>query len=399
MEHTKLWTKDFILVSISTFFVFLTFYYLLVTLPVYALEELGTKASEAGLLVTIFLIAAIIIRPFAGHGMKLIGKRMILFLALLIFFVSSVLYFLPESIYTLLALRFFHGIGFGMATTVCGTIVADLIPDSRRGEGMGYYIMSTNLAMVLGPFLGLTILNQWGVTTMFTFSTLFAFFALLISLFIKLPSNKPITNSTQIKSTFSFGDIFELSAVKISIVAALFAIVYSAILSFVSVYANELGLVTVSNLFFVVYAFVLLLSRPFTGRWYDRFGANVIIYPSIICFAIGMLLLSQTTTALLFLISAALIGLGWGTLFPSFQTIAIQQAEPERRGLATATFLSIFDLGIGFGSFIIGLAAAQVEFSSLYFYCSLFVLFGAAIYYVLHGRGKLVAYKKEKITY
>ncbi|MBD8067674.1 MFS transporter [Bacillus sp. PS06] len=400
MVKPKLWTKDFILVSTSNLFIFLTFYALLVTLPIYALQEMKAKASEAGLLVTIFLVAAIIIRPFAGQAMKRFGKRIIFFISLVIFLGSSVLYFLPDTILTLLILRFFHGIGFGMATTVCGTIVADLIPDSRRGEGMGYYIMSSNLAMVLGPFLGLTIMNQWGEGPMFTFSALFALCALAFSLFIKLPKEQ-VAQETKARSKESFNikDFFELSAVRISIVAALFAIVYSSILSFVSVYAKDLGLLSVANFFFVVYAFVLLLSRPFTGKWYDRFGANVIIYPCIVCFAIGMFLLSQTTTASLFLISAALIGLGWGTLFPSFQTIAIEKAAPERRGLATATFLSIFDLGIGLGSFIIGLAAANVEFNSLYFYCSLFVLVGIAIYYLLHGKGHTVTYKKSEATY
>lgn len=399
MEHPKLWTKNFSFVSICTFFVFLAFYYLLVTLPVYALEKLHAKPSEAGLLITVFLVSAILIRPFAGKGMIRFGKQTMLLLSILIFFVSAILYFIPDSITALLILRFFHGIGFGMATTVCGAIVADIIPDSRRGEGMGYYIMSTNLAMVLGPFLGLMIMNQWGEVMMFTFSTIFSFFALMMTFLIKLPEQEPITKSVVNRTVFNINDLFEKSAIRISLVAALFAIVYSSLLSFVSVYAGELGLVKVSSLFFVVYAIVLLISRPFTGKWYDRFGENVIIYPCIVCFAIGMLLLSQSTTSFLFLFSAALIGLGWGTLFPSFQTIAIQEAPAERRGLATATFLSIFDLGIGVGSFVIGLAAAKVDFSSLYFYCSLYVLFGLVVYYFLHGKTGIRIYKKGEINY
>ncbi|MDZ5472722.1 MFS transporter [Bacillus sp. 31A1R] len=366
----------------------LSFYYLLVTLPLFALQELQAKASEAGLLVTIFLIAAILIRPFASQGMRILGKRMILLISVIIFFLSSALYFLPESIFTLLILRFVHGIGFGMATTVCGTIVADLVPDSRRGEGMGYFIMSSNLAMVIGPFLGLTIMNQSGETLMFTFSAVFSLCSLVISLLIKLPKATDKIKAPKEQAIFRLSDIFEKSAIKISVIAALFAIVYSSILSFVSVYAIDLGLMAVSNFFFVVYAFVLLLTRPFTGRWYDRFGPNVIIYPCIILFAVGMFLLSQTTTATIFLISAAIIGIGWGTLFPSFQTIAIQETSPERRGLATATFLSIFDLGIGIGSFVIGLAAAKVDFHSLYLYGSLYILLGLVAYYLLHARTK-----------
>jgi MFS family permease len=131
---------------------------------------------------------------------------------------------------------------------------------------------------------------------------------------------------------------------------------------------------------------VLLISRPFSGKWFDLFGANIIIYPAILCFAVGTFLLSGSNTSLLFLSSAALIGLGWGTMFPSLQTIAIQVAPPKKRALATATFLSIFDFGFGIGSFLFGIAAAKIDHGSLYFYCSFLIIIGIGIYYLLHGR-------------
>jgi MFS family permease len=385
MNKPKLWTKSFISISLSNFFLFLTFYVLLVTLPVYAIQEFHSNASEAGLMTTVFLLSAIISRPFAGQWLEKAGYKKVLLTALIIFSGASLLYFLPKTIIGFLSIRLLHGIGFGMATTAAGAIVADLIPISRRGEGMGYFIMSTNLAMVLGPFIGLTTIQQLGAETLFIISVVVAFGALITGLSVKVREAEQ-TNHPVIHSMFSFRSLFEASAVPIALVGGFLAIAYSALLSFVSVYATEIHLAEVSSLFFVVYAIVLLISRPFTGKWLDIYGPNVIVFPSIVLFAIGMFFLSQSSSAFSFLLAAGMIGLGWGTLFPTFQTIAIQDAAPRKRGLATATFLSIYDFGIAMGSFIVGLAAAKMNYSSLYFFCSFYILFGIILYYFLHMR-------------
>ncbi|MEA1012702.1 MFS transporter [Bacillus cereus] len=402
MDKPKLWTKDFISIAITNFLVFITFYYLLVTLPIYALQELHGAESEAGLIITVFLIASILTRPLAGKWIEKSGKRIVFISSLLILSAASIFYFIPQSIIGLLTLRFFHGIGFGMATTATGAIVADLIPESRKGEGMGYYGLTLNLGMTIGPLLGLTVMQQAGTNVMFIINTLCSLFALIAGLFVKLPKKTIMPEQTiKRKTGMKIGGYLESSAIPVSLVAAFFALVYSAIVSFVSIYAKEHNLVEVAGYFFVVYAVVLLISRPFTGKWFDSFGANLIIYPAILCFAVGTFLLSVSNTSLLFLSSAALIGLGWGTAFPSLQTIAIQVAPPEKRALATATFLSIFDLGFGIGSFIFGIAAANIDHGSLYFYCSFLTIIGIGVYYLLYGRisSRSIAKKvKKKIS-
>jgi MFS family permease len=251
---------------------------------------------------------------------------------------------------------------------------------------MGYFGLTMNLAMAIGPFLGLTALQLWGTTVMFSISVVFIVIGTITGLFIKLPERENEKHSLVTpKSGIHLNDIFERSAVRISLVGCFFALVYSSVISFVSVYAKEIGLAEVASYFFVVYAIILILSRPFTGRWFDQYGANMIIYPSIICFASGLFLLSMADSIWLFLLSASLVGLGWGTAFPSFQTIAIQIAPPTRRGMATATFLSIFDVGVGLGSFVVGMIGTNIGFNSLYYYCSLIGLLGIGLYYVLHG--------------
>lgn len=386
MNKPKLWTKNFISISLSNFFVFFSFYILLVTLPTYALEELHSSASRAGLMTTIFLLSAIISRPLAGQWLERTSSKKVLLTAVFIFAGASAFYFFPKTIIGFLVIRLLHGVGFGMATTAIGGIVADIIPASRRGEGMGYFVLSTNMAMVMGPFVGLMAMQQWGSSTLFSLAGLISLGALLTAFSVK--HKKPEQPSHIQVSTFSFRGLFEASAVPISIVGSFLAIVYSALLSFISIYANEIHVESVSSLFFVVYAIVLLLSRPFTGKWLDAYGPNVITYPCLLLFAIGMLILSKSTSAATFLLSAGIIGLGWGTLFPTFQTIAIQDAQPRKRGMATATFLSIYDTGMALGSFAVGLIAAKMDYSTLYFLFSFYILIGAVLYYFLHTKKK-----------
>ncbi|SEN87188.1 Predicted arabinose efflux permease, MFS family [Mesobacillus persicus] len=386
-NQPRLWTKNFISVSVSNFFLFMTFYFLLVTMPVYVLNELKGKESEAGLATTVFLLSAIIIRPIAGRWIEKFGARSILLSALVLFSLVTLLYLYADSILVLMVIRFIHGIGFGMATTATGSIVAAIIPDSRRGEGMGYFVLSSNLAMVVGPFLGLTIMQQLGVSTMLFIGVISATIGLVAGLFITLPKRDMATvKNNRIKGSFRFKELFEISAIPIAVTGAFFAIVYSSILSFVSVYAVEIGAGNVASYFFVVYAVVLLISRPFTGKWFDLYGANSIAYPAIILFAIGMVILGIADSPTLFLVAAAFAGLGWGTLFPSFQTIAITVAHPKRRPVATATFLSIYDIGIGLGSFLVGLAAANLSIGTLYLFSSVYILIGLVIYHLLQGR-------------
>ena len=384
----KLWTKDYISVCLTTFFMFLNYYYLLVTIPIYLIQDLQGNTAQAGILVAVFYVAAILIRPIAGKWIETYGIKKIFLVSLIIYLVAAFMYFFTTTLISLAVLRFVHGIGFGMVTTSTGTIVASIIPNGRKGEGMGYYGLMMNISMALGPFVGLLAITQWGSSVMFIVSAVSVVIGTITGFLISLPKEeiKVATEKPVKHKGLKMKDLIEMSALPISLVSFFFALVYASIVSFVSVYAKELQLTEIASYFFIVYVIALLISRPFTGKWFDQYGANVIMIPSIISFALGMFLLSQAEGAFLFLLSAAFIGLGWGTIFPSAQTIAIQVAPPERKSVATATFLSTMDSGIGIGSVIVGIVGAQLGYSSLYFYSSIMVLAGLVVYYLLHGK-------------
>lgn len=381
MKREKLWTKDFIVISVATFFLFLTYYSLLVTLPNAAIVRYGVSESIAGLYTTLFLFAAIIVRPFIGKLIKWIGKKNILIISCLIFAGASFSYNLFDSFILILIIRFFHGLGFGLSTTITATLVADIIPQSRKGEGMGYFVMASNLAMVIGPFVGLTIFNQFNLSILFWTATVASFLALILSWTTQ--NDEQLGEQVKDDDThLTEQTIFEKKAVPIAFTAAYLGMAYSAILSFLAVFAGQIGLESISSYYFTVYAFVLLISRPFTGRWFDQYGPNVIIFPAIILFSLGMFVLGQSTGPILFLFSASLIGLGWGTLFPSFQTLAIHSTVPRRWPVATATFLSIFDTGIALGSFLTGVLVKKLELGQLYIYLSFYILVSLLFYYL-----------------
>ncbi|UYG97167.1 MFS transporter [Cytobacillus firmus] len=383
MKKQPLWTKDFLSISVTSFFLFMGFYVLLTTLPLYILDDLKGDETQVGLIISVFLIAAVISRPFTGKWIDEVGRRKILLASLIVFAVSSLLYFWADTMPALLALRFLHGAGFGMATTATGAIVAEIVPDERRGEGLGYYAMFMNLAMVIGPFAGLTIVQYASFTWIFALCTVLSFIAIVLGAFVKIPQ----TAESSVKHpNFTLSSLFEKNAVPVAISAGILAFAYSGILSFISVYAKELDLLEAASFFFVVYAAFIIMSRPFTGRWFDTYGENKVIYPAIILFAAGLFLLSQANSTFVFLLSGAVIGLGYGTIVPSLQTVAIKQADPAKRGLATSTFFTLFDTGIGLGSYVLGILAVKTGFSSLYFMLAGVALFGLLVYYLLHGK-------------
>ncbi|MCY8931767.1 MFS transporter [Bacillus atrophaeus] len=372
-----IWTKDFIMVVLVNLFVFVFFYTFLAVLPIYMIQELGGTESQGGLLISLFLLSAIITRPFSGPIIERFGKKRMAVIALAVFALSSYLYMPIHDFYLLLALRFFQGIWFSILTTVTGAIAADIIPMKRRGEGLGYFAMSMNLAMAIGPFLGLSLVKVISFPVFFTIFAVFISLGFFVTLLIKIPKGTE-TGTTVFR--FSFSDMFEKGALKIAIVGLFISFCYSSVTSFLSVYAKSIDLLNISGYFFVCFAVTMMLARPFTGKLFDRVGPGIVIYPSILIFSVGLCLLSFTNSGWMLLLSGAVIGLGYGSIVPCMQTLAIQNSPAHRSGFATATFFTFFDTGIAAGSYVFGLFVASAGFHAIYLSAGLFVLVSLVLY-------------------
>ncbi|MDN7246712.1 MFS transporter [Planococcus shenhongbingii] len=371
-ERRPIWTKSFINISISTFFIFIVFYALLTFIPIYVLTDMEGTATQGGLAVSAFLISAIIMRFFAGLILEKYGKKKILVISVLMFTISTILYVFIGGFTALLFLRFFHGIWFGLVTTVAGAIAADIVPPERRGEGLGYYGIAMNLAIVAGPFIALTLQPFMAARSIFAVLGVIMAIGFFCALWVKVDET-PIAAKEE-KRKLGFNDFVEKKAVPIASVSFFASFAYASIISFISVYAASLGLIETASFFFVVYAVAMLLVRPFSGRLFDSVGPNIVIIPSLIMFAVGLFALSQTESAWMFLLSGALVGIGYGTLLPSFQTLAIQAADKHRSGYATGTFFALYDFGIAIGSISLGIIVAAFGYSNLYLILSVFVL-------------------------
>ncbi|KRF50920.1 multidrug MFS transporter [Bacillus sp. Soil745] len=392
MNHKpKLWTKDFLIVSSANFFLFLTFYVLMVTLTIYTMDHFHASQAQAGLASSIFVLGAVLVRPIAGKKIDKIGRRKMLLGSLVLFLIASIGYFLVNSLSLLLIDRLIQGFAFGLATTATGTIAADIIPNERRGEGTGYFAMSTNLAMAFGPFIGLLITQHFSYSIIFYAASLFAAFSLVASLFMNVPEGDKGGASPQ--KGFKISDYFEKRALPIAIFIGFAGFTYSSILSYLTSFAKEMDLMDAASFFFVVFAVFLLASRPFTGRMFDVKGENAVIYPSLLLFAVGMVILSQSHHGITLLIAGALIGVGYGTFQSSCQAISIKEAPSNRMGLATSTFYTMYDFGIGVGPFLLGFLIPFTGFKGLFMGMSIFAFVLIGIYYLAHGR-KASARKK-----
>ncbi|OCA86271.1 MFS transporter [Pradoshia sp. D12] len=386
MEKPRLWTKNFLLISSANLFIFLTFYSLMVTLTLYTITTFHTSQSIAGLASSIFVIGAVLVRPIAGKRIALVGAKKMLTISLALFLAATILYFMASSLALLLIVRLIHGISFGFASTATGTLVAEILPLSRRGEGMGYFAMSTNLAMAIGPFLGLMISNSFSYTIVFSVAVVFASLSFIFTLFLNVPKMQFTAEQVKSMKGHKISDYFELAALPIAITAGVIGFTYSSILSYLTSYSQELNLVSTAGFFFVMYSICLILTRPFTGKWFDIYGENTVIYPSLILYTIGLIVLSQTSHSITLLLAGAIIGVGLGTFQSSAQTVAIKMTSPHRIGLATSTFFVMYDIGIGIGPFVQGFYIPVSGYSGLYLTMAVISFIAIGLYYVAHGK-------------
>lgn len=389
MNKPKLWTKNFLIVSTANFFLYFTYYLLMVTITIFATEKFHASPSQAGLASGIFVIGILIARIFSGRYIDQVGWKKMLYIGFTFFLITTCLYVLVNSMGFLLINRFLNGAAMGIASTATGTIVAKVIPNERRGEGTGYYTLSLTIAAAIGPFLGMFITGHASFYMNFIVCIILLAFSFIAVFFVKVPKLEFKKEQLEKRKVFSLHNFFEIKAIPISIIAAIIALGYSSILIFITSYAKEINLVDVGSLFFVVYAVFVLVSRPFTGRWFDKKGESFVMYPAILLFAVALFILSQTHKGFSLLLAGALFGLGYGTTSSSVQAIAVKVSPKHRIGLATSTNFIFQDLGIGIGPFILGYFVPLIGYRGLYMMMAVVAFICLFLYYFLHGKKEM----------
>lgn len=359
-KREKIFTKDFAFILLANFFIFLGFQMTLPTIPLFV-HKLDGSDQLVGIIVGVFTFSALLFRPYAGHALETKGRGFVYLTGLAVFSLSVGVFGFLTSIVFLMLLRIIQGIGWGFSTTASGTIATDLIPPSRRGEGMGYYGLSGNIALAIGPGLGLTLANVVSFQTLFVICGTLGIIAFLISLNIRY---KKIDTSPDKTRPARF-DIIEKTAINPSVLLFFITLTFGGIATFLPIYALEKNVAGI-QIYFVTYALFLMISRVFAGKIYDLKGDLFVIPPGTILIITAMLLLSWLPNTAVLIIAAALYGFGFGTVQPALQAWAVEKAPSNRKGMANATFFSFFDLGVGVGAILFGQIAHLFNYGLIY---------------------------------
>lgn len=377
-KSKKIITRDFTFIWLANFFIFLGFQMTLPTLPLFV-KELGGSDQIIGLVVGVFTFSALLFRPFAGHALETRGRQIVYMFGLSLFVLSVGAFAFATSIAFLIIMRILQGVGWGFSTTASGTIATDLIPAERRGEGMGYYGLSGNLALALGPALGLTLVGYISFKQLFLIAAIMGLVALILSLTIRY---KQVETSPDKTTNVKF-DIFEKSAINPSILLFFITLTFGGIATFLPIYALEKSVEGIST-YFIVYALFLMVSRVVAGKVYDQKGHLYVFPPGALMILIAMLLLAWLPNKTILLVAAAFYGFGFGSVQPALQAWAVKDAAENRKGMANATFFSFFDLGVGVGAMGFGILANNFGYHIIYLTSAGSILLAIMYYFYLY---------------
>lgn len=371
----RLWTKPFIQMTVGMLFLFTGFYLLLPTLPLY-IKHLGGSETQVGLAAGAFTLTAVVFRPMVGGLVDRYGRRAFYVWGLIFFVLSMYLYDWVGSILLLLALRILHGASWAFSTTSIGTVITDLIPASRRGEGMGWYGMAMTVAMAIGPMLGTYIVGGYSFQTLFLVATGLSLIAFILAYMTRAPYQaKPSAGRIQ---------LVEKSVLPVTVAIFFLAVAYGGITTFLPLLAESIRVNP--GTFFLVYAVALTLIRPFAGKLSDRFGEAAVIIPSLVITAGALIVLSQSSGLPGLITAAILYGIGFGSAQPALQAATLRIAPENRRGAANASFMTAFDLGIGLGAILLGLVSERIGYAYLFTVTAVSVVVSLVIFAVFVRR-------------
>ena len=373
----KLITKNYIEILAANFLLFFGFWLLMPVLPFYLAEVFDANKTTIGAVLSCYTIAALCIRPFSGYLLDTFARKPLYLLAYFTFTAIFGGYLIAGTLTLFILFRIIPGVSFGMVTVSGNTIVIDIMPSSRRGEGLGYYGLANNIAMSIGPMTGL-FLHDAGAdyTLIFCCSLGSCLIGFLCASLVKTTYKPPVK-----REPISLDRFILLKGIPAGFSLLLLSIPYGMTTNYVAMYAKQIGIQSSTGFFFTFMALGMAVSRLFSGRLVDRGMVTQVIEAGLylVCFCFfglsscGWLTTwsLQWTTYFLFTI-ALLLGIGFGTMFPAYNTLFVNLAPNNQRGTATSTYLTSWDVGIGAGMLLGGYIAEIATFKMAY-------LFGAAL--------------------
>ena len=394
----RLVTPSYCFILAANFLLYFGFWLLIPVLPFYLSEVFSTGNSTIGIILSCYTVAALCIRPFSGYFLDSFARKPLYLMAYFIFMTMFAGYIIAGSLTLFILFRIIQGVSFGMVTVGGNTVVIDIMPSSRRGEGLGYYGLSNNIAMAVGPMSGL-FLHDAGMsfTTIFCCSLGSCMAGFVCASLVKTPYKPPVR-----REPISLDRFILLIGIPAGISLLLLSIPYGMTTNYVAMYAKQIGINATTGFFFTFMAIGMAISRIFSGKIVDRGKITQVISAGLYLVVFSFFLLSACVYLIswnnmpwtvVFFAVALLLGVGFGIMFPAYNTLFVNLAPNSQRGTATSTYLTSWDVGIGIGMLAGGYIAEVSTFDKAY-------LFGACLTIVsmLYFNGKVAPhYHKNKL--
>ena len=385
MGKDKLITRSYCLLMAANFLLYFGFWLLMPVLPFYLSEIFQTSSSTIGIVLSCYAIAGLCIRPFSGYILDTFARKPLYLLSYFIFMSIFIGYMLAGTLIMFIILRIVHGLSFGMVTVGGNTLVIDVMPSSRRGEGLGYYGLTNNMAMAIGPMFGLFLHNA-GVSFSIIFS--YAFIASLAGLFCASFVKTTYRPSVK-REAISLDRFILLKGLHAGFSLLLISIPYGMTTNYVAMYAQQIGIKAETGLFFTFMAVGMAVSRLFSGKLVDKGYITQIINTGLVMTGICFFCLTSCgwlindyyeATVIFFFAIALLIGISFGIMFPAYNTLFVNLAPNSQRGTATSTYLTSWDIGLGIGMLAGGFIAELSTFRTAYLFGAILTVI-ASIYF------------------
>lgn len=379
--------RPFVVLWLATLLFYLGFQLLLPVIPLYA-TALGAREAHVGLIIGVFALAAMVLRPLAGDLADRLGRRPLVLLGTAIFALAPLGYAVVATVPGLLLLRVFHGTGMGLGPTAATVIAADLTPPDRRGAAMGAYGLASAVALAIGPYLGGELVRRLGFTATFLVATAVEAGALLLAW--TLPETRPVDGLPSVQapvpgaSASARGRLarfwrrwFSSAAVFPSGLVLTLYVSYGGLATLLPLFAERRQLGN-PGLFFTVFALMSLVVRSPAGRLSDRLGRRAVLAPALALAGVGLVLLGLARSPRMFLGSAALYGVGFGAGSPVLLAMTADRVPPAERGRAMGTLYAAWELGIFGGSILLGLCATGLGYEATWWIAAAMAAVGAA---------------------
>ncbi|MCA1296304.1 MFS transporter [Paenibacillus sp. alder61] len=373
LHGDRLWGKSFISLTVCSFLLFLNLQMLLSSFPAYVKNEFHAGDLQVSLVTSVFALSAILTRFLTAAMLKRWSRNALLFAGLIIAAVTTGIYVWAGSVESLLLMRAGYGVGFGMASTILPTLVSQIIPLRRMGEGIGYFGLSTSLAMSIGPMVGLNVMKQAGFGTLSAAGTVTVALILPILLLTRSIPPAPQISSPGGEAGERKPAKFNTELLLPALLNVTLSITYSGLLSFIALYGDFRHLAQV-GLFFLFNAVTIIVIRPVSGRVFDRRGPAAVLIPAAILVVASMTVLSYAGSMPLLILSALLYGLGFGAIQPTIQAWMLRSSAPEQYGTANSMFYNSTDFGVAIGALILGAIASATDYAVMYRYSAGFMV-------------------------